>query len=180
MALRHGDTTAGRRKRVLSDPPDVLLATPESLKAILASTLTTPRELFADLHTVVVNEVHAFAGDDRGWHLLAVLERLSHLAGRPLQRIGLSATVGNPEGLLLWLQGVEGGIDRPLSSHRMPPPPHRSSNWTTSAPSPLRRPSSPRCTGVRRGWCSTHHGVPRPCPAQPRYRDVCVALLAVR
>ncbi len=53
---------------------------------MLVSTLTTPRELFADLHTVVVVEVHAFAGDDRGWHLLALLERLSHLAGRPLQR----------------------------------------------------------------------------------------------
>jgi len=65
---------------------------------MLVSTLTTPRELFADLHTVVVDEVHAFAGDDRGWHLLAVLERLSHLARRPLQRIELSATVGTRMG----------------------------------------------------------------------------------
>ncbi len=109
VALRHGDTTAGSRKRMLGDPPDVLLTTPESLEAMLVSTLTTPRELFADLHAVVVDEVHAFAGDDRGWHLLAVLERLSHLAGRPLQRIGLSATVGNPEGLLTWLQGSGAG-----------------------------------------------------------------------
>ncbi len=76
---------------------------------MLVSTLTKPRELFADLHAVVVDEVHAFAGDDRGWHLLAVLERLSHLAGRPLQRIGLSATVGNPDGLLTWLQGSGAG-----------------------------------------------------------------------
>src|SRR5262249_54913557 len=49
--------------------------------------------------------IHAFAGDDRGWHLLAVLERLSRVAGRPIQRIGLSATVGNPDQLLRWLQG---------------------------------------------------------------------------
>ncbi len=54
---------------------------------------------------IVVDEVHAFAGDDRGWHLLAVLERLTVLAQRPIQRIGLSATVGNPEQLLHWLQG---------------------------------------------------------------------------
>jgi ATP-dependent Lhr-like helicase len=54
----------------------------------------------------VVDEVHAFAGDDRGWHLLAVLQRLAHLAGRPIQRIGLSATVGNPGALLSWLQGA--------------------------------------------------------------------------
>ena len=57
---------------------------------------------------VVVDEVHAFAGDDRGWHLLAVLERLTRVAGRPIQRIGLSATVGNPDELLRWLQGSAG------------------------------------------------------------------------
>ena len=53
----------------------------------------------------MVDEVHAFAGDDRGWHLLAVLERLTRVTGRPIQRIGLSATVGNPAELLGWLQG---------------------------------------------------------------------------
>ena len=50
-----------------------------------------------DVRAVVVDEAHAFAGDDRGWHLLAVLERISRLAGRELQRIALSATVGNPD-----------------------------------------------------------------------------------
>ena len=70
VALRHGDTTAGNRKSMLIDPPDVVLTTPESLEAMLVSTLTTPHELFADLRAVVVDEVHAFAGDDRGWHLL--------------------------------------------------------------------------------------------------------------
>jgi ATP-dependent Lhr-like helicase len=59
--------------------------------------------------SVVVDEVHAFAGDDRGWHLLAVLERLTRLTGQPLQRVGLSATVGNPDGLLSWLQGSGAG-----------------------------------------------------------------------
>src|SRR5690606_19297113 len=55
--------------------------------------------------TVIIDEVHAFAGDDRGWHLLSVLERISVLAGREIQRLGLSATVGNPETLCDWLAG---------------------------------------------------------------------------
>ncbi|WP_329259528.1 DEAD/DEAH box helicase [Actinoallomurus sp. NBC_01490] len=105
-ALWHGDITSGVRQRLLSDPPDLLLTTPESLESMLVSTKVDHRRLFRSLRAVVVDEVHAFAGDDRGWHLLAVLERLSRLAGRPLQRVGLSATVGNPYELLCWLQGT--------------------------------------------------------------------------
>ena len=68
------------------------------------------------MRAVVVDEVHAFAGDDRGWHLLAVLERLARLAGRPIQRVGLSATVGNPDELLDWLQGsgADSAAGRPV------------------------------------------------------------------
>jgi ATP-dependent helicase Lhr and Lhr-like helicase len=62
--------------------------------------------LFGAVRAVVVDEVHAFGSDDRGWHLLAVLERISRLAGRPIQRVGLSATIGNPQELLGWLQGA--------------------------------------------------------------------------
>src|SRR5205823_11673951 len=58
--------------------------------------------------------------DDRGWHLLAVLERLSRVAGRALQRIGLSATIGNPETLLEWLQGSGRGR-RPARLVNSPP-----------------------------------------------------------
>jgi ATP-dependent helicase Lhr and Lhr-like helicase len=57
---------------------------------------------FADVRAVVVDEVHAFAGDDRGWHLLAVLERITRIARREVQRIALSATLGNPASLLAW------------------------------------------------------------------------------
>ncbi|BCO59622.1 DEAD/DEAH box helicase [Mycobacterium intracellulare subsp. intracellulare] len=103
--LWHGDTGKGKRQKILEDPPDVLLTTPESLEGMLVSTKVNPREHFAYLRAVVVDEVHAFAGDDRGWHLLAVLERLERLAGHSIQRIGLSATVGNPAHLLSWLQG---------------------------------------------------------------------------
>ncbi|HZL75704.1 MAG TPA: DEAD/DEAH box helicase [Propionibacteriaceae bacterium] len=107
--LWHGDTSPTQRKRLRVERPDLMLTTPESLEALLVSTLTDPHEFFRDLRAVVIDEVHAFAGDDRGWHLLAVLERLSRIAHRPLQRIGLSATVGNPNELLGWLQGTNAG-----------------------------------------------------------------------
>jgi ATP-dependent Lhr-like helicase len=61
--------------------------------------------LFADLRTIVIDELHSFAASDRGWHLLGVLARLQRIAGRPIQRVGLSATVGNPEEIGRWLQG---------------------------------------------------------------------------
>ncbi|MGY4982450.1 DEAD/DEAH box helicase [Streptomyces sp. 900105755] len=103
--LWHGDIASTRRRRILSQQPDLLLTTPESLEAMLVSTHVDHRAFFSGLHSVVVDEVHAFAGDDRGWHLLAVLERLQRITGRPVQRVGLSATVGNPHQLLDWLQG---------------------------------------------------------------------------
>ena len=105
VALWHGDTPASRRKSMLADPPDLLLTTPESLESMLVSASVDHERLFGDLRAVIVDEVHAFAGGDRGWHLLAVLERLSRIADRSLQRLGLSATVGNPGELLTWLQG---------------------------------------------------------------------------
>lgn len=107
--LWHGDTGQSKRQRMLANPPDILLTTPESLEAMLVSTKVNPRGHFANVRAIIVDEVHAFAGDDRGWHLLAVLERLEKLAGHPIQRIGLSATVGNPSELLRWLQGSSVG-----------------------------------------------------------------------
>ncbi|WP_346180269.1 DEAD/DEAH box helicase [Streptomyces osmaniensis] len=108
-ALWHGDVTHSRRKRILRERPDVLLTTPESLEAMLVSVNVDHRAFFSGLQAIVVDEVHAFAGDDRGWHLLAVLERLERVAGRPVQRVGLSATVGNPDELLAWIQGAKAG-----------------------------------------------------------------------
>jgi ATP-dependent Lhr-like helicase len=102
-ALWHGDVKSPARKRILREPPDCLLTTPESLEVMLVSQNVDAHALFANLRVMVVDEIHAFAGDDRGWHLLSVLERVSRLAGRELQRIGLSATVGNPEALVEWL-----------------------------------------------------------------------------
>lgn len=105
-ALWHGDVGPSERARILRERPDILLTTPESVEAMLVSTKVDPHTLFSELRAVVIDEVHAFAGDDRGWHLLALLERLEKVIGGPLQRIGLSATVGNPAELAAWLQGA--------------------------------------------------------------------------
>lgn len=101
--LWHGDVREGVREAIRDDPPDVLLTTPESIEAMLISRKTGHEKLFRNLRAVVVDEIHAFAGDDRGWHLLAVAERVRRLAGRDPQRIGLSATVGNATEILGWL-----------------------------------------------------------------------------
>ncbi|WP_445151342.1 DEAD/DEAH box helicase [Baekduia sp. Peel2402] len=107
--LWHGDTPQAARAAILRDPPDILLTTPESLEAMALSVRIDHRSLLGGVRSVVVDEVHAFAGDDRGWHLLAVLARLDELLEAPAQRVGLTATVGNPESLLDWL------IDDPAS-----------------------------------------------------------------
>lgn len=109
VGLWHGDASPGERRRIESDPPACLMTTPESLEVMLISSRPEPRRLLRDARVVIVDEIHAFAGDDRGIHLLAVVERVSALAGREIQRVGLSATVGNPENLLNWLAGYCAG-----------------------------------------------------------------------
>lgn len=104
-ALWHGDTGDGERRRILAEPPDILLTTPESLEAMLISRRVDQERAFARLRAVVIDEAHAFAAADRGWHLLAVLSRLERIAGRELQRVCLSATVGNPGELIEWMCG---------------------------------------------------------------------------
>ncbi len=108
-AVWHGDVGASERRAIQKEPPDLLLTTPESLEVMLVSRGIDHGRLFRNLRAVVVDELHAFAGDDRGWHLLSLLERASRVAGRNLQRVGLSATIGNPEELLSWLAGSAEG-----------------------------------------------------------------------
>ena len=114
----HGDVSDKARRRFIEDPADVLLTTPESLEAMLMSPRVPAREVFGGLRAVVIDEVHAFAGDDRGAHLAAVLERLSRYAGRELLRVGLSATVGNPEEILAWLRGGSARSGRVVDPRR--------------------------------------------------------------
>jgi ATP-dependent helicase Lhr and Lhr-like helicase len=99
----HGDISQSRKNRALRDAPDILLTTPESVEAMLISTRVARPVWFGNLQAVIVDELHAFASDDRGWHLRSVLHRLDQYLQRPLQRIGLSATVSNPSELLAWL-----------------------------------------------------------------------------
>lgn len=106
----HGDTSQSEKRRIIAEPPECLLTTPESLEAILVSSSIDHANFFKDVRTVVIDELHAFAGDDRGWHLLSVFARIGRLAGRDIQRVGLSATVGNPDEMLSWLSS---GSTRP-------------------------------------------------------------------
>ena len=101
----HGDVKEPARRRMINDPPDVLAITPESLEAMLLSTRTPARRFLAHVRAVVIDEVHAFAGDDRGAHLVSLLERISRIAETDIQRIGLSATVGDPDAIVAWLSG---------------------------------------------------------------------------
>ncbi|MFT4571007.1 MAG: ATP-dependent Lhr-like helicase [Hyphomicrobiaceae bacterium] len=89
-AVRSGDTPQRDRLRMIKHPPHILITTPESLYILL--TAEKSRRVLAGARTVIVDEIHAIAQDKRGAHLALSLERLDRLAGRPLQRIGLSAT----------------------------------------------------------------------------------------
>lgn len=104
--LWHADVPQNARKRFLKEPVDLLMTTPESLEVMLVSSRVPTAKLFTDLRFVVIDEVHAMAGLDRGAHLMSVIERLARFTSNDIQRIGLSATVGNPEAILAWLQGT--------------------------------------------------------------------------
>jgi ATP-dependent helicase Lhr and Lhr-like helicase len=112
MGIRTGDTPQRERNRLVKHPPDVLITTPESLYLMLtseraAATLST-------VEAVIVDEVHALAPNKRGTHLALSLERLAWLVGRPVQRVGLTATVRPAERVAAWLAGQEKGQPRPI------------------------------------------------------------------
>ncbi|AMB39368.1 DEAD/DEAH box helicase [[Arthrobacter] sp. ATCC 21022] len=102
VGVRSGDTTAADRRSLLSNPPDILITTPESLFLMLTS---RARETLSEVDTVIIDEVHAVAGTKRGAHLAVSLERLDALLPKPAQRIGLSATVQPRELVAQFLAG---------------------------------------------------------------------------
>lgn len=102
----HGDVRDAERKRFSREPAELLMTTPESLEVMLISPRVSTRRLFADLRFVIIDEVHALCGTDRGAHLMSVIERVARSTENDVQRIGLSATVGNAEAILAWLQGT--------------------------------------------------------------------------
>ncbi|RJO72267.1 ATP-dependent helicase [Nocardia panacis] len=102
VGVRSGDTGPAERRAMQRTPPDILITTPESLFLLLTS---AARETLRTVQTVIVDEVHAIAGSKRGAHLALSLARLDLLTERPVQRIGLSATVRPPEEVGRFLVG---------------------------------------------------------------------------
>ncbi len=139
VGVRSGDTTSSDRRKLVSDPPDILITTPESLYLMLTS---RAGETLRDVHTVIIDEVHAVAATKRGAHLAVSLERLDALrsengAESPAQRIGLSATVRPIDEVARFLGGAapveivappasktfELGVVVPMDDMTNPPPP---------------------------------------------------------
>ena len=139
VGVRSGDTTSSDRRKLVSDPPDILITTPESLYLMLTS---RAGETLRDVHTVIIDEVHAVAATKRGAHLAVSLERLdalrrTHGATAPAQRIGLSATVRPIDEVARFLGGAapveivappasktfELGVVVPMDDMTNPPPP---------------------------------------------------------
>lgn len=116
----HGDTGESARKRFLREPAELLMTTPESLEVMLVSKRVDERKLFSDLRMVIIDEVHALAGSDRGAHLMSVLERIASLSRHDVQRVGLSATVGNPEAILSWIMGSSERKGRVVDPPKVP------------------------------------------------------------
>jgi ATP-dependent helicase Lhr and Lhr-like helicase len=102
VETRTGDTPSDRKTRQRSDPPHILLTTPESLSLLLS--YPESATLFAGLRTVIVDEVHAFATSKRGDLLSLSLSRLQHLAPN-MRKVALSATLSEPEAYVRWLGG---------------------------------------------------------------------------
>jgi ATP-dependent Lhr-like helicase len=118
VAIRTGDTPQKERAQMLRKPPDVLITTPESLYLMLTS---RARNILTDVEWVIVDEIHAVAQTKRGAHLALSLERLEHVAGHRVQRIGLSATQRPLEEVGRFLVGtgrectiVDTGLRKPL------------------------------------------------------------------
>lgn len=115
----HGDVGDSAKRRFVKEPTEILMTTPESLEVMLVSLRSPVQRLFKDLRLIVMDEVHALAGTDRGAHLMSVIERLAPSSQNDIQRVGLSATVGNPEQIVEWIKGSsrrQGVVVDPLKS----------------------------------------------------------------
>jgi ATP-dependent Lhr-like helicase len=99
----HGDVSETHKQKALEDPAGILQITPESLEALLLRRHEKILELFGNLKFIVIDEVHAFMGTDRGAQLICLMERIRRLSRSAPRRIGLSATLGDYSGALQWL-----------------------------------------------------------------------------
>ncbi len=117
VGIRTGDTPQRERAAMARRPPDILITTPESLYLILTS---NAREMLSGVEAVIVDEIHAVAASKRGSHLALTLERLERQAGRPVQRIGLSATQNPLEEVGRYLVGPRREVTIVDAGHRKP------------------------------------------------------------
>jgi ATP-dependent helicase Lhr and Lhr-like helicase len=115
VGIRTGDTPQRERAAMARKPPDILITTPESLYLILTS---QAREMLTGVEAVIVDEIHAVAASKRGSHLALTLERLEVQAGRPVQRIGLSATQNPLEEIGRYLVGPQREVTIVDAGHR--------------------------------------------------------------
>ena len=117
----HGDVNKGEKGSYFKNPSSILMITPESLEVILMNKRIDKQDLFKNVRAIVIDEIHSFAGGERGVHLMAVLERIQEFSKHDIQRIGLSATVGNPEKISEWMQGSskrERGVINPPKENK--------------------------------------------------------------
>jgi len=114
--VRHGDTEIKIRRRQALRPPNMLVTTPETLQAILPG--TRMQQHLSHVRYVIIDEVHELAEDKRGVQLTVALERLHELTEKEFQRVGLSATVGNPQKVAQFIAGS----NRPIRVVEVPLP----------------------------------------------------------
>lgn len=113
----HGDVAQGQKKRLVKHPQGILQITPESLESLLINKYADLERIFGDLRFVVIDEIHAFIGSDRGAQILCQLTRLARLTKHQPRRIGLSATLGDYALAEEWLRA---GTDRPVITPNVP------------------------------------------------------------
>ena len=101
----HGDISQTRKKKLIESPSGILQITPESLEALLLRKHAVVPRLFCDLRFIVIDEIHSLMRGDRGGQTMCLIERLARLSGSDPRRIGLSATIGDPERAAAFLKG---------------------------------------------------------------------------